>query len=71
MTQAEAMADVFWKAFRSMTIAQQRAFLKKLSTEERYREIFDDYRYGEMADERKKEPRRSLSDILETRRTSG
>jgi hypothetical protein len=67
MTTAQATADVFWTAFRALSRKEQHAFLEKLSTDEDIIEILEDLRYGRIADQRKKESRRSLDDILARR----
>lgn len=69
MTQAQATADVFWTAFRAMSLKEQRAFLEKLSGEEQYLEMLEDLRYGKVIDQRKEESHRPLETILSARKT--
>jgi hypothetical protein len=64
MTPAQATADVFWIAFRSMSLRERRAFLERLSDDEESWELLEDLHYGAIADERKQEPKRPLSAIL-------
>jgi hypothetical protein len=67
MTAIQATADVFWTAFRAMSQKEQRAFLERLSRDERALEILEDLRYASIADTRKEESRRSLDDVLAQR----
>jgi len=64
MTTTEATAEVFLTAFRALRKKEKAAVLEKLMKEER---AFEDLRYAAIVDERKGEPRISLSDYLAQR----
>ncbi len=55
-------------AFQAMSRKEQTAFLEKLSGQEQYVEMLEDFRCGKIIDQRKTEPRRSLEAILDQRK---
>ena len=61
MTSAQARAEVFWTAFRTMTKEERRAFLERLVGDRRLREDLLD---AALIEERKHEPTRPLEQVL-------
>ncbi len=61
MTTTEATAEVFLTAFRALKKKEKAAVLERLMKEEH---ALEDLRYAVIVEERKREPRISLSDYL-------
>jgi len=66
MTTAQATAEVFWAAFKTMSKEERRAFLERLVAEPKLREDLLD---AALIEERKREPTRPLQDVLSSRRS--
>ena len=64
MTQPQAMAEVFWTAYRALGSKEREAFLKKLMKDKR---LAEDLRYASVVEKRKSEPTISLDDYLASR----
>ncbi len=64
MTADAATAEVFWKAFRTLTKREKEAFMQKLLTDRRLREDLIDIAIPE---QRRKEPSRPLENYLTER----
>lgn len=61
MTQSEAVAEVFWTAFKSLSQEQQDNFIHRLLQDEQFAEDIDDIL---VAYHRRNEPTRLLDDVL-------
>lgn len=61
MTQAQATAEVFWKAYQALKPKEREAFLGKLMKD---KGLAEDLRYGVIIQERKKESTVSLDAYL-------
>ena len=65
MSSAEATAEVFWRAFRTLTKKDKDAFMQKLFSDKEFREDLIDI---SIIEHRRKEPSRSLDSYLTDRK---
>jgi hypothetical protein len=65
MPPTEAIAEIFWTAFRSLNKNEQEAIVERLLRDE---EFMEDLRYAVIIERRKHEPRISLNDYLAERK---
>ena len=64
MTQSQATAEVFWRAFQAMKASEREVFIGKLMEDKR---LAEDLRYAAVIEKRKNEPTVSLDDYLSKR----